>query len=143
MDHLLLEFWFLLLYLFAKKSLKLPLSSLSFLNIFSSKVFQLVLSFSLFGINLWEFGLFVRTLLFWEFVVSFFLLCVICLNEINLWACVFLSHPLCSMVLLRSCVELCWNKSFVDLFCRYSLDNKWVLCKFLSLWWENLGTSLT
>src|SRR5215218_3319156 len=30
------------------------------------------------------FGLFVRTLLFWEFAISFLLTCFICLNEINL-----------------------------------------------------------
>ena len=36
-----------------------------------------------------EFGLFVRTLLFWEFAISFLPLCFICLNEITLWACVF------------------------------------------------------
>jgi hypothetical protein len=36
-----------------------------------------------------SFGLFVRTLLCWEFVISFSLLYFICLNEINLSVCVF------------------------------------------------------
>ena len=54
------------------------------------------------------FGLFVRTLLFWEFAISFLLLCFF-LNEINLWACLFYFILYAQWSLLSSFVELCWT----------------------------------
>ena len=53
-------------------------------------------------------GLFVEPCsLFWECVISFLLICFICLNEINLWACVALLIFYAQLFLLSSLVELC------------------------------------
>ena len=73
------------------------------------------------------FGLFVRTLLFWECVISFLLICFICLNEINLWACVFLFlfTVYAQWFLLSSFVELCWI-------------NHLLICFFDIIWTTNL-----
>jgi hypothetical protein len=73
------------------------------------------------------FGLFFRTFLFWEFVISFFFLWFICLNEINPWAYVCVINSFCSISCFLVHVLNFENKSFVDLFLWYYLDNKCVL----------------
>ena len=55
------------------------------------------------------FGLYVWTLLFWEFAISFLLTCFICLNEINLWECLLYFILYAQWFLLSSFVELCWT----------------------------------
>ena len=62
------------------------------------------------------FGLFVRTLLFWEFAISFFLPCFIFLNEIKSLSMYVFENPLCSLVLCLVHLLNFENQSFVDLF---------------------------
>jgi hypothetical protein len=68
------------------------------------------------------FGLFVGTLLFWELVISFLLLWLICSNEINPWACFYLFiYSFMLNKLLGSFVEFCWINHL--LIC--SIDTIW------------------
>jgi hypothetical protein len=46
---------------------------------------------------------------FGEFAISFFLTWFICLNEINLWACLLYFILYAQWFLLSSFVELCWT----------------------------------
>ena len=112
---------FLLSYFISKKSLLLPFvfhvlwKKNLLINSFDSyQVFVLEDKPFLYGTlchceKCREFGLFVRTLLFWEFAISFLLLCFICLNEINLWACLPYFIIYAQWFLLSSFVELCWT----------------------------------
>jgi hypothetical protein len=71
-------------------------------------------------------------LLFWELVISFLLLGFICLNDMNLWACVYFYYHY-SFMLNNLLGWILLNKSFVDLFLWYHLDNKCVLPHLLYL----------
>jgi len=112
--------YFLLPYFISKKSLLLPcvfhvpLKNLLINSFDSYQVFVLEDKPFLYGTlchceKCREFGLFVRTLLFWEFAISFLLLCFICLNEINLWACLLYFILYAQWFLPSSFVELCWT----------------------------------
>ncbi len=134
---------FLLPYFISNKSLLLPcvflvpLKNLLINSFDSYQVFVLEDKPFLYGTlchceKCREFGLFVRTLLFWEFAISFLLLCFICLNEINLWACLLYSSFMLNdlyLVHLLNFVE----QIFCDLLLWYNLDNKFILITPLCL----------
>ena len=111
---------FLLPYFISKKSLLLPcvflvpLKNLLINSFDSYQVFVLEDKPFLYGTlchceKCRGFGLFVRTLLFWEFCYLIPSSMLYLLNEINLWACLFYFILYAQWFLLSSFVELCWT----------------------------------